>query len=710
MNYKSFIKVLLKVICFSTILLGNIIYGQEVNQDDFFNHKLVILSKVKKENKILLRWGVTSPLGWRRLNKYGYRLKRYTIVKNGSVLKAPIEKDLGVFKPQALNFWESIIEENDNAGIMAQSLYGESFSVQGESNLSTIINLSEEQQQRYTWAFYVADQDFEVAQMAGLGYVDTDVLANEMYAYKIFSLVPEEDILIEEGITYTGLQDYEDLPVPQDLAVIFKENLAMLSWNYEINKETYNSYFVERSEDGVTYRTLNEQPLTSLNNGPQKNPKRMFYLDSIKANIKYYYRIKGRTQFGEFGPISEVVSGIGRKVLAYVPRIKTKKYLNEKSIIIGWEFLEEGNEQIKGFQLSRSDKADGTYKIVQDNILPTARKVQYNSLQPTNYMTITAIGKEGANRTSLPALIQPVDSVPPLKPIQFKGKVDSLGIVTLEWKANKEKDMLGYRVFRGNNKDEEYSQITISPHQGTKYYDSISVKNLNSRVFYKLIAVDERFNMSEPSDILELKKPDFIKPTQPVFKSYNIKEGKVYLTWANSSSDDVVKHEVYRKEKNSTNWQLIHTVNNDLLLSKSENKEHLISKWEDENVTEAKQYYYTVIAIDASKLESDPAPPLTLTIPKTTLAPAIKRLGSYVDKPNKYIELFWKRYEKKDAMKIAVYKGLKDKPISLLKNVLPNTKRIIDANIKPNNEYVYMLRVFFKDGSVSEIARLNVKF
>lgn len=689
------------IVFFNSIIL----LGQQVVQENTPSAEIVMLSRVKKEGEILLRWGVTNQLAWRRLNKYGYELKRYTIVKDGTILPIPIEKDLGVFKPKPLDDWITAIQVNDNAAIMAQSLYGEGFNVEGEDSLSAIINLSEEQQQRFTWAFYVADQDFKVAQMAGLAYVDSDIVANEMYAYKMFSLVPKEEVIIQEGMVYTGLKDYEDLPIPLDLTVVFKNSLAMLSWNYKINKETYNSYFIERSEDGVNFKSLNSSPLTGLNNGPQKEPERMFYLDSIHNNTKYLYRIKGRTPFGELGPASNVVSGEGKKVLAYVPHITTKKYINDNSIVIGWEFLKEGNQFIKGFEINRSDKVDGVYKTVIKDIAPDKREIQFDEMQVTNYMTVTALGKEGNKRTSLPVLIQPVDSIPPIKPLNLEGKVDSLGVVTLKWKPNAEIDMLGYRIFRGNNKKEEYSQITISPHKGNVYYDSISVKNLNSKVFYKVIAVDKRFNMSKPSDILTLKKPDFIKPTQPVFKSYEIKENKVNLLWINSSSDDVVKHNVYRKSKENEVWQLAHQV-----LTKENDTSSETSSWVDENVNQQGQYSYTVVAVDDSELESDPALPLTVIVPKTGLVEGIKRLGSFVDKESKYIELFWKRYEEENVAEITIYKGVKDKPISLFKNVLPKTKRIIDAKVKPNNEYVYILRVVFKDGSMSKTATINVKF
>jgi hypothetical protein len=693
------------IICFTAIQIN-------AQQDSLVKNvpEIVAMARPQQDGRIMLRWAVTTPLAWRKLNEYGYQVKRYTVTRNKKTLSAPIEKLLGTFKPKPLEEWVSVIDKNDNAAVMAQSIYGEAFDVEGMDQLSAIINLAEEQEQRFTWGLYAADQDYEVAQMAGLGYVDTQVDANEKYVYKINSLVPEDILTIQEGGVFVGLQDYEELPKPLDLAVVFFDGKSMLSWNYAIHNQTYNSYFVERSIDGVNFKGLNDLPLTTLNNSEKTDPMRMFYTDSITNGQTYYYRIRGKTPFGELSPISEVVSGKGEKKLAYVPHITSRYFEDDKTVLLEWEFMEEGNTMITGFELNQSDNVDGAYKTVVKNIPPEARKVRYDSLMPTNYMTITALGKNGSKRTSFPALVQPVDSVPPTKPKGFTGKVDSLGVVTLSWAANIEKDILGYRIFRGNNKDEEYSQITVSPHQATTYYDSVSVKNLNSKVYYQLIAVDQRFNMSEPSEILELKKPDFIKPTQPVFKSYHIKNSKVHLTWANSSSDDVVRHELYRKAGDSLDWKLVYTVDSMQLAVGSEQLAEAGGQWVDNDVEEVEQYTYTLIAIDDSELESDPAPPLTVIVPKTSLHPPLQGLYGKADKEAGTITIHWKAYKEPNASKITIYKGVQGQPKNLLKEVPIEARGLVDRKVQPNNTYEYLFRVVFGDGGVSEIISLDVKY
>ncbi|MDC1285520.1 hypothetical protein N8Z33_02410 [Flavobacteriaceae bacterium] len=684
--------------------------------------KIVVLGRAQKEKKAMyLRWAVTTPSAWRKSNIHGIDLVRYTISRDGKTLISPEEVHLGLFVPEPLEQWRNIVEINDNAAVMAQALYGEQFNVEGVNALSAIVNLAEEQEQRFTWALHAADQDFSVAQKAGLGYIDQTVKPNEKYLYKLTSRVPATEIIIEEGGVILDIENFEFLPKPLGLSAIFLDQKALLSWNYALLSQTYNSYFVERSEDGIQFDRLNDLPLSPLNNNDSTNEKRMFYIDSIQNNHKYFYRIQGITPFEEYSPNSTVVSGTSKAVLAYVPRIKTKTLLSETQVEMEWEFLEEGNAFISHFDLNQSDQVDGLYKTVRTNIPPLKRKIIYDGLLPTNYFTLTAVGKNGNSRTSFPVLVQPVDSTPPVKPTKLIGQIDSLGVVSLSWKNNEEKDLLGYRVFKGNFASEEFSQITIAPHQGNQYYDSIALKNLNPKVFYHIVAVDQRFNSSERSDVLELIKPDLVPPAQAVFTGYYIESNTVSLSWALSSSSDVSRHEVYRKSEGDEEWEMVYTVVSEAVSSRQEavssgqeavgsRQEAVGGKWIDTSVEAGQQYSYTVIAVDTSGLESIPVAPLNISIPKSATKPKIDKFKSNVDRENGKASFSWAPYTNSQASEIIVYRGISEQPITLYKTLQPEISSFVETKLKPNNSYHYLFRVVFKDGSLSEILEYTLNY
>ncbi|MBP4137967.1 fibronectin type III domain-containing protein [Flavobacterium geliluteum] len=658
--------------------------------------EIQVIARVQKD-KILLRWAVTNATVWKKLNKYGYSVERYTVTRDNKTLSVPEKTVLAkVLKPEPLEAWEKLIETNDNAAIVAQALYGEEFAVTGKDNLESIINLSEETEQRFTFALFSADKDFEIAKKAGLGFEDKTAKINEKYAYRISSNVPETELSIDYGGLFVGLKEYEPLPKPMDFTANFTDSSTMLSWNFKILAHAYGSYYIERSSDKIKFERITEKPYTSLNQ-QNANNNRIFYVDSIPNNTSYSYRIQGISPFGELSPYSDIVTGKSKALLKYVPHLTVKEFKDDTTVNLIWEFPEEGDNEISGFELNRSDEEGDNYKTVLKNISPKSRNVVYNKLSATNYFTLTAIGKNGNSRSSFPMLVQPVDSIPPAKPIGLKGVIDSLGVVKLTWTPNKEKDLLGYRIYRGNIAEEEFSQLTISPSEPNTFEDKVLIKNLNPKVYYKIIAVDYRYNMSDFSETLILKKPDIIPPASPVFMNYEIKEGAVFLEWANSHSEDVAVHQLYRKEDDQKEWKLI---------LETKNKEE---KFEDKTVLEGHTYTYAIFAKDESKLVSNPSPEIHLFVPNYSVMPPVKGFFAQANKITNTIDLSWE-YPNANVDSFEIYKASDKDPLQLIQIVGGKIKRLSDPTIAINTNYKYGIRAIFKDGRTSQMDFYSVKF
>ncbi|CAN1563766.1 Fibronectin type III [Flavobacteriaceae bacterium] len=660
-----------------------------------------VIVRVQKD-KILLRWAPSDNIAWKKLNKYGYQLERYTVTRDNKTLANPEKTVLiNILKPEPIENWEKVIEDNDNGAIIAQALYGESFEVEGANKLQTIVNLSEENEQRFTYALFAADKDFEMAKKAGLGFEDKTALKNEKYTYRVSSNVPIEELEIQYGGVFVGLKEYEDLPKPMDFSAHFTDKSAMLSWNFKILAHAYGSYYVERSQDKIHFERITNKPYTSMNQENENN-NRIFYVDSIANNQQYNYRIQGISSFGELGPYSEIVSGSGKSILKYVPHLTIKNFKDDKTVTLTFEFDPAGDSEITGFELNRSDSDyDNKYTTVVKNIPPKSRTVTYNKLASTNYFTITAIGKQGSNRTSFPMLVQPVDSIPPAKPLNLKGVIDSLGIVKLTWDPNKEKDLMGYRIYKASNPNEEYSQMTVSPNETNKYQDSVIIKSLNSKVYYKIIAVDTHFNMSPFSEVLIVKKPDVIPPTSPIFTNYEIKDGMVSLEWINSQSEDVVSHQLYRKENEQKDWQLI--------LDTKDKPE----RYQDKSITEGGTYRYAIYAKDESNLVSNPSPEIAVLVPASSVMPAIKsfyaQANTTTNTTTNSIDLSWE-YKATGVESFEIYKATAEEPMQLMQMVTAQTKKISDPSITINTTYKYAIRALFSDGRVSKMTFFTLKF
>lgn len=174
------------LLSFCFLMISVFVFSQEKQDRTIIPH--IRLKADSKKDHISLRWAVDEPLAWQKANKTGFQLKRYVLMRDGKLLEKPEEKDLGVFLPAKEQEWMKIVEKNDNAAIVAQSLFGETFEVEmGEKQgkLEGVVNKSQEVDQRFAYALMAADLDFEVAKLAGWGYIDREVKANERYLYTV---------------------------------------------------------------------------------------------------------------------------------------------------------------------------------------------------------------------------------------------------------------------------------------------------------------------------------------------------------------------------------------------------------------------------------------------------------------------------------------------------------------------------------------------
>lgn len=689
--------IVLKTVLIILLLVGSHVSNAQ-QKDSIPTVKL--LSRVQKK-QVLLRWAVDDALAWKKTNSSGFVLEKYLFSVDGERLSKAEKIWSKSIKAAPLETWQDIVNKNDYAAIIAQAIYGESFNVEGSQGiLADIVNMVQENEQRFSFALLAADMSFEAATQAGWGYTDTDVKPNETYVYKIKAVVAQEKISIKSSAVLAGLKDFELLPAPIDLQGIFGDKNVIVTWEYQLFKSIYTSYNLERSEDGRTFIPVSKQPLVNLNDKPNAPAKRMYYIDSLAQNQKtYYYRVNGVSPFGEKGMYSDTIKGQGMPKLPFTPRISDFKFTKkENEVEIRWEFPAEGEAVTEKFQLNHAAKDSGPYQVVVDNIPIAQRKLVYSKLEPSNYFTITAVGiTPKQQKTSYSKLIQPIDSIPPAIPISLEGKIDSLGIVTFNWKSNEEKDILGYRIFRGFTEKEEPSQLTVSPIPNNQFIDTVEVKNLNAKVYYQVVAVDKRFNHSNKSEVLILEKPDVIPPTAPVFSNYKVEKGVVKLNWINSSEEGAT-HILFRKNiTDSSSWKTIYKVTD------------TIQNFTDKDVEADKTYQYAIKAMDKSGLTSLPSTMLTISVIDLRPPALIKEINFNVYRADNNIELFWRASDHLIA-EYTIYKQENDKDPTTWRIVPVHIKRLVDTAVSPNTTYTYHIRATLTNGKYSQVKKVVVKF
>ncbi|MDG3584167.1 fibronectin type III domain-containing protein [Galbibacter pacificus] len=658
-----------------------------------------------QQDKILLRWAVDRPLEWQRANTYGFYLDKYVFKRNGARVD-PLEKvnPTPIFiKADPVEKWQQIVEENDYAAIIAQALYGEGFEVEGTQNqgqIAEIINTVQEIEQRFSFGLYAADMNFKAAVKAGWGYVDYEVKPGEEYAYQVKTAIPQEVAIVKSASVLAGIDKYEELPKPMGLHGVWGDKNVMLTWEYALFKTIYTSYNVERSEDGTHFTELSPTPIVNLNDKPDAPAKRMYYVDTLAQNHKkYHYRVYGISPFGEKGPYSEVISGEASPTLVFTPRIANFEWTdNENEALIKWEYPEEGEALIKKFTMTRADKDEGPYELIFDSIPKHKREILYSKLNPSNYIKIQAVGENNQIKESFSTLVQPVDSIPPLPPVNLEGTIDSLGVVTVSWQANTEKDIFGYRVFRKNIEKEEPVQLTVAPTETVNFKDTVQLKSLNGKVYYTVIAVDKRYNQSDFSEVLELEKPDVVPPSSPIFTNYKVTDGTVQLQWEPSTEEGAV-HNLYRKNiTDDVAWEIVFSTSD------------TIQKYTDREVTGNKTYRYAIMATDKSGLESEPSTPVTVTITNIEPKAYMKSFTGYADRESHVIEIRWKLQNEEEVAEVTLYKNVAGQPPVTFKVLPAGITEIKDTNINPNNTYSYHIRATLKTGELSILETMDIKY
>jgi fibronectin type 3 domain-containing protein len=669
--------------------------------------KLNLISRPLQDS-ILLRWAPINYKTWSLGNRYGYNLVRYTILRDSTVLSNPERLALNTLpvKPLELNKWESLVKSNKYAGIAAQALFGKSFEVDAGKgfNPQNVVYKAKEQQQRFAFALYAADMSPMVAKASGLWLTDKTAKKNEKYLYRVFINLP--DSLLAEAdtaYTFTGISESQKLPVPVEFTSEFGDKLVKLGWNTLAQNNIYIAWEIERSEDkGKHFKSLSEDVIVPFFEGTGSKNEYTFKFDSLQQNGKeYQYRLRGISSFGERGPWSEIVKGKGIETIKANANIISHQS-DKKGVLLQWIFPAEEEGNISGFRILRSDNHSVGFEDVSGRLKPAKRNFLDKKPLGTGYYKVMVYLDTIAQKLSFPYLVQLTDSIPPHKPIGLTGVADSSGIVKLSWQANTDPDIYGYRIFRSASGNDEFTQLTTSPIPDAFYSDTLNKQDLNNAVFYKIMALDHRQNQSEFTEVVRVVKVDLIPPSMPVITQTKAAKEGVFLEWINSTSKDVVKHEVFRKLKSDTTWTKIAEVPLKKKTAKSEYK--------DIDAPSAHIVKYKVMAVDQRGNSSESSFSVEIKALSSAKNLSLQKLSKQVDYEKGSLVISWEQ-PPKEVMHYKVYRKTKTEAYALYETLDGNQSSFNDYHLKLGDYCTYRIKVIYKDGSVSGFSKeVEVQF
>ena len=534
---------------------------------------------VSDSNTIRLRWSLSDNTTWQKANQYGYTITRKTIDSSGIELSyyyqyLSLDTLATNIKPLTEGEWQNI--QNDKANVASQLLYSDTLGQFNFNNVDTslltgmdtfaiAVRNAARDDNRYDFSLAVASQDFDIAEKMALGFEDTTCEHNKTYIYKISVNFDSTDIIIEPAYVKANLDDVFHFPAPE-ISAEGIDSGAIISWKISDLTPYYTSYRIERRTENTEFEDVIGAPFV-FGSQVDDNPDFAYFVDTLADNrTEYIYRIAGYTYFGDLGPYSDTVHITGKP--ARLPISINFDYVRENEqgeVRMVWnhyETIEEYMDAIEGFNIYKSKDIKGKYQKINTTILNKTDTV-YIDQSPYNagYYVLECIDTVGYSYMSYPYFEQLTDSIPPGMPVGLTGNIDLGGKVTLNWAANSEDDLLGYRIFTANQRDTTtFVQQTDFAVEDTMYYFYIDPNFEMDTLYIKILAEDTHSNYSDFSEIIALARPDLVGPSQPVLvKAYSITNG-VQLEWRYSETEDLDRHELWRKPKNAPGWKNIFTI------------------------------------------------------------------------------------------------------------------------------------------------------
>src|SRR5450759_3390885 len=446
---------------------------------------------------------------------------------------------------------------------------------------------------------------------------------------------------------------------------------------------TYTAYILEKSADGVSFAPVSDLPLVNL--AEDENLNYFAYTDSLSNNNEQtWYQVKGISPFGEEGPASDIVKGKGIPEFTAYAVIDTAEVIENNSIIIRWRVTEIESAPVTGISILRSDKYDGVFENLTPKSL-AANVRMFTDTRPllSNYYKIMLLGKNSLTSYSFPYLVQTEDNDPPSPPQMLTGKVDSAGIVTIAWKENTEPDLMGYKVFRANAPDEEFIALGFDITLKNICRDTINLNTLTQKIYYQVVAIDKRYNSSDYSAILELSRPDTIRPAPAIITRFDIQNGKVTIHLEESPASDINFYELYKiAEKDTSSIKLITW------------KGNLPAAYEDIPSGQG-NYFYLIKTFDFAGNSSEYG--RMVYVPATSQKTV--NLKAEQGKNGKSIMVSWDIPAGFKPAKTILYRSKDTEPIGIYIMLEGADQLFEDMDIEINTPYNYRVKVFGTSGN-----------
>lgn len=684
--------------------------GQSNAADSTTQNDRLVATARWHQNRVEIRWAPSDFSTWQRANQRGYLVERIGEDNRPVLLTAqplrPLPMMDWVTKTDTSNRWNKAA---------AQLLYGKMPDLPAAGGLGSMKELAEFQAFCHAQALIAADLSEETSRGLALRFVDKSAPSGQGYLYRISiadslgRLPVFSKMMVGKEVAYASVSTKNDWNQPglTGLTAISGEHLVRLVWPKLGNANSFTAFNADKSSDGGTsWKRLNDVPIFTSGHAENGNPNT--FLDSLSENYRpALYRVIGLTAWGDSGLPSEPVSAMGRD---FTPPGGAENIhatsLAANKIQVKWT-AKVNPADLAGWFVERGNDAKGVFEKINSTPLPPASRLFFDT-EPfafeTNFYRVVAVDTAGNEGHSFSILCHIVDSIPPAKPLGLVGKIDTNGLVAIAWDANSEPDLRGYRVYFSHAiENREFNQVTTEPVFENFFLDTIPIRVLNESIFYRVVAVDYRWNHSEYSDWLPLEKPDVVPPVAPVFKTWSTENGAVKLTWANSPSRDVARQILWRKTGDDGPWEMHRE------FTKPFQTAFLEKNAGDKNGSQnGDEFTFALEAIDDDGLASGKSNPLTISILPTENRPGVDGLTAVFDEKTGTARLAWQFTDGQkgaDERRFVILRAAENEPeLSTWKSVGGDELAFAEP-LRSSGKVRYAVKAIFADGGESAVSK-----
>lgn len=534
------------------------------------------------------------------------------------------------------------------------------------------------------------------AEYLGIQYTDSNVAMGKTYQYQLRSTKAGKAQAYAFSQEITVSTTYQT-DAPLEIVAKQDKQRVNFSWKPEENRYWGVNIYKKIKEQFVK---INSEPIMISSrkgkDGKAKYAASFFADDSVKKGESYTYKLTALDFFGFEGKYSpEITTAFKDLIPPPAPFGLAIPKSDNKSAKLEWKV--PASDDIATLKIWRAKKSKGPYTEIVNAGLDK-NSTSFTDLtvsEPGQYFYyVSAVDAAGNETKSNITFTEILDLFPPAIPQKLSIKSDS-GKIILKWQANKESDLLGYRIYRTITQDKNgnYILLNTNPLDTTFYIDKLP-KNAANTFFYKINAIDTAYNASAYTDPVNAKLPDITAPSKPFLKKITEKEGQLTITWLQNYEADFKFYHLYKVNADNNKQELGKNT-----LTKS------ITSFDDDKVEIGVNNRYILVAEDSAENISIPSDTLSFIIsPKTNDVVSNNTPDAKLDKKKNRITINWK--PEKLAKGYVLYKKISANTQYLPLTGLTDKTYYEDNTIDPKN--IYEVRVYLTSGQVIRLKEVEV--